>query len=157
MRKKMEDHQKRQDCVQCHRLMDPIGFSLENFDGVALWRETDEGQPVDAAAKTFDDTSINGPAELRKWLVGRYSHQFVTVTAEKLLVYALGRGVEHQDMPLVREMARQAEKNGNRFSSLVLAVVQSKPFQMNSKTQPSSSNVPKAAAAGFTTNDKGNH
>ena len=85
----------------------------------------------------FDGTKIDGPAGVRKWLVG-YSDQFVEVTAEKLLTYALGRGVEHQDMPLVRSIAHDAAKNGNKFSTLVLDVVKSKPFLMNMKVQETS-------------------
>jgi len=156
MRKKMEDHRVRNDCAQCHRLMDPIGFSLENFDGIASWRTLDEGQKIDASTQTFDNTMINGPSELRNWLVSKYSGLFVTVTAEKLLTYALGRGVEHQDMPLVRQLARDVGKNGNRFSALVLGVVKSRPFQMNTRAQESTA-APKVAAARLTPNDKGNH
>jgi Protein of unknown function (DUF1588)/Protein of unknown function (DUF1585)/Protein of unknown function (DUF1592) len=132
MRQKMLDHRVRADCIQCHSLMDPIGFSLENFDGIGLWRTQDEGQPIDPAAQVFDGTKISGPSALRQWLLG-YSDQFVEVVAEKLLTYALGRGVEYQDMPLVRAIAREAGRNNNRFSALVLAVVKSKPFQMNMK------------------------
>jgi hypothetical protein len=130
MRQKMLDHRVRSDCVQCHSMMDPIGFSLENFDAIASWRTHDEGNLVDPAATVFDGTKINGPAGLRNWL-STYSGQFVQVVAEKLLTYALGRGVEYQDMPLVRSLARDAAKNGNKFSALVLGVVKSKPFQMN--------------------------
>jgi hypothetical protein len=132
MRQKMLDHRVRADCIQCHSLMDPIGFSLENFDGIGLWRTQDEGQPIDSAAQVFDGTKISGPSALRQWLLG-YSDQFVEVVAEKLLTYALGRGVEYQDMPLVRAIARDAGRNNNRFSALILAVVKSKPFQMNMK------------------------
>jgi hypothetical protein len=132
MRQKMLDHRVRADCIQCHALMDPIGFALENFDGVGVWRTEDEGTKVDASSRTFDGTNIDGPASLRNWLVS-YSDQFVQVAAEKLLTYALGRGVEYGDMPVVRSIAHDAKRNGNRFSSLVLAVVSSKPFQMNTK------------------------
>ena len=93
MRKKMEDHRVRSDCTQCHRLMDPIGFALENFDGIGLWRSSDEGQPVDPKATVYDNTPVTGPVSLREWIVKNYSHQFVEVTAEKLLVYGLGRGI----------------------------------------------------------------
>ena len=117
-------------------MMDPIGFSLENFDAIAAWRTTDEGTHVDPAATVFDGTKINGPTSLRNWLA-TYSDQFVQVVAEKLLTYALGRGVEYQDMPLVRSLSRDAAKNGNRFSALVLGVVKSKPFQMNMKMETS--------------------
>jgi hypothetical protein len=135
MRQKMLDHRVRADCIQCHNLMDPIGFSLENFDGIGLWRTQDEGNPIDASAQVFDGAKVDGPAGLRTWLLG-YADQFVAVVAEKLLTYALGRGVEHQDMPLVRSIARDAARNGNRFSALVLGVVNSKPFQMNMKEAP---------------------
>jgi hypothetical protein len=133
IRQKMLDHQVRPDCVQCHRLMDPIGFSLENFDGIGLWRSHEEGTAVDASATVFDGKAVDGPAGLRTWLVG-YSDQFVQVVAEKLVIYALGRGVEYQDMPLVRSIARDARSHDNRFSALVLGVVRSKPFQMNTKS-----------------------
>jgi hypothetical protein len=134
MRQRMLDHRVRADCIQCHSLMDPIGFSLENFDGIGLWRSLDAGQPIDAAAQVFDGTKIDGPAGLRKWLL-TYSDQFVEVVAEKLLTYALGRGVEYQDMPLVRAISRDAGRGDDRFSALVLSVVKSKPFQMNMKIQ----------------------
>jgi mono/diheme cytochrome c family protein len=132
MRKKMEDHRVRADCTQCHRLMDPIGFSLENFDGIALWRTQDEDYPVDPVAVLFDNTKVDGPVALRNWIVNNYSQTFIEVVAEKLLTYGLGRGVEYRDMPVVRAIAKEATANGNRFSALVLAVVKSQPFQMNS-------------------------
>jgi hypothetical protein len=130
IRDKMIEHRVRPDCVQCHRLMDPIGFSLENFDGIGLWRSHEEGTPVDASGELYDNTKVGGPDGLRSWL-GKYSNQFVTVAAEKLLTYALGRGVEPLDMPLVRAIARDARQQGNRFSALVLGVVRSTPFQAN--------------------------
>ncbi len=133
MRQRMLQHRVRQDCIQCHALMDPIGFSLENFDGIGVFRTDEDGTPVDASAKTYDGTTIDGPAGLRTWLLG-YSDQFVEVVAEKLLTYALGRGVEYQDMPLVRSISHDAKRNDDHFSALVLGVVNSKPFQMNTKT-----------------------
>jgi hypothetical protein len=132
MRQKMEDHRARIDCAHCHQLMDPIGFSLENFDAIGMWRTKDGGKPVNAADIAYDGTRLDGPAGLRAWL-SSYSDQFAEVMAEKLLTYALGRGVEYSDMPLVRSIARDAAKNGNRFSALVLATVKSAPFQMNRK------------------------
>jgi len=134
MREKMLEHRVRADCVQCHRMMDPIGFALENFDAIGLWRSHDEGSPVDAAAQVFDNTMVDGPVALRQWITG-YSGQFVRVSIEKLLTYALGRGLEHQDMPLVRSIARDVAQQDNRFSALVLAVVRSAPFQTNTKTE----------------------
>jgi uncharacterized protein DUF1592/uncharacterized protein DUF1588/uncharacterized protein DUF1585/uncharacterized protein DUF1595/uncharacterized protein DUF1587 len=152
MRQKMLEHRVRADCIQCHSLMDPIGFSLENFDGIGTWRTLEEDTPVDASAQLFDGTKIDGPAGLRTWLTG-YRTQFTEVFAEKLLTYALGRGVEYQDMPLVRAIARDAEKNGARFSSLVLGVVNSKPFQMNMKSRDAA--TPTSAAAPAADNRKG--
>ena len=134
MREKMLEHRVRADCVQCHRMMDPIGFALENFDAIGLWRSRDEGSPIDASAQVFDNTSVNGPVELQQW-VNRYSGQFVRVSIEKLMTYALGRGLDYQDMPLVRAIARDAAQKDNRFSALVLAVVKSAPFQTNTKTE----------------------
>jgi mono/diheme cytochrome c family protein len=134
MREKMLEHRVRADCVQCHRMMDPIGFALENFDAIGLWRSHDEGSPVDASAQLFDNTMVDGPAALRQWIT-RYSGQFVRVSIEKLMTYALGRGLEYQDMPLVRGIARDVAQQDNRFSALVLAVVRSAPFQTNTKTE----------------------
>lgn len=134
MRQMMEEHRIRPDCVQCHSLMDPIGFALENFDGIALWRTEDSGQTIDPAGRVFDGTMVDGPEQLRSWLVGR-SDQFVQVVVEKLMIYALGRGVEYQDMPVVREIMRQAAANDNRFSALVMGVVDSAPFRTNMKME----------------------
>ncbi len=132
MREKMLEHRVRPDCVQCHRLMDPIGFALENFDAIGLWRSHDEGSPIDASAELFDDTVVDGPVALQQWTT-RYSAQFVRVSIEKLMTYALGRGVEYQDMPLVRAISRDAAQRDNRFSALVVAIVRSAPFQTNTK------------------------
>jgi hypothetical protein len=137
MRQKMLDHRVRNDCIQCHAMMDPIGFALENFDAIAAWRTTDEGNTIDAAASMFDGTKVSGPAGVRNWLAG-YSDQFAQVAVEKLLTYSLGRGLEHQDMPLVRSISREASKNGNKFSALVLGIVKSRPFLMNMKVQQTS-------------------
>jgi hypothetical protein len=133
MRMKMMSHRVRSDCVQCHSMMDPIGFALENFDGIAQWRTEDNGNPVDPTGELFDGTKVDGPVALRNWLVNDYTHAFVEVAAEKLLTYGLGRGMEYQDMPLVRAVAREARQSDNRFSALVLAVVNSDAFRMNMK------------------------
>jgi Protein of unknown function (DUF1592)/Protein of unknown function (DUF1588)/Protein of unknown function (DUF1585)/Protein of unknown function (DUF1587)/Protein of unknown function (DUF1595) len=148
MREKMVEHRVRPDCVQCHRLMDPIGFALENFDAVGLWRSHDEGTPVDASAELFDGASVDGPTDLRTWLTS-YSAQFVRVTVEKLMTYALGRGVEYQDMPLVRAIARDADRQGNRFAAIVIGIVKSAPFQMNTKAR-SDADVVREASVGPT-------
>src|SRR2546430_8332572 len=127
-------------------ILDPIGFSLENFDGIGLWRTRDEDTPVDPTAQVFDGTKIDGPAGLRTWLTS-YRTQFTQVVAEKLLTYALGRGVDYQDMPLVRAIARDTQRSGGRFSSLVLGVVGSTPFQMNMKAREAPTPTSAAAAA----------
>jgi hypothetical protein len=159
MRQKMLDHRVRQDCVQCHRLMDPIGFALENFDGIGLWRTTDEGTAVDPKSQVFDNTQIDGPQALRNWLTTKYDRQFVSVATEKLLTYALGRGVEYRDMPLVRAISHDVIKNNGRFSSMVMGVVTSKPFQMNTKheavTNTASAKTAPQAAAKTVTETKG--
>jgi hypothetical protein len=149
MREKMMAHRVRPDCVQCHQLMDPIGFALETFDGIGLVRTHDEGTAVDPKARTFDSTEIDGPSGVRNWLATKYSQQFVAVSAEKLLTYGLGRGLDYRDMPLVRALARNAGQSENRFSALVLGVVKSQPFQMNTRSAPAATAT---ASASTTTN-----
>jgi hypothetical protein len=147
MRQKMLDHRVRPDCVQCHRLMDPLGFALEPFDAIGLERTLDEGTVIDAATQVFDNSDVNGPAGLREWLADGYSDQFVTVATEKLLTYALGRGVDYRDMPLVRAIARQAREDDGRFATLVLGVVRSDPFQMNARDAAPGTSASTAEAA----------
>ena len=130
----MEAHHTNPACATCHRIFEPIGFALENFDAVGAWRTQDEGLPIDATGVLVDGTKVDGVASLRDVLV-RYSDQFVRVVTEKLLTYALGRGVEYQDMPLVRSIVRDSAASKYRFSSLVLGIVKSAPFQMNMKTR----------------------
>jgi hypothetical protein len=137
MRQSMLDHRVRRDCIQCHSLMDPIGFTLENFDAIGLWRTTDAGEKIAASETMYDGTKVEGPAGLRKWVVS-YSDTYVRVATEKLLTYALGRGTQPEDMPLVRKIVRDASRNNYRFSSLVLGVVKSEPFRKNMKLQETS-------------------
>jgi hypothetical protein len=137
MRQMMEEHRVRADCTACHQLMDPIGFALENFDGTGVWRTTESGQQINPVTVAFDNTELSGPEDLREWLVGR-SDQFVQVAIEKLMTYALGRGVEYQDMPVVRAILADAVEQDNRFSALVLGVVNSRPFRTNMKLELSS-------------------
>jgi hypothetical protein len=132
MRETMEMHHSNPACASCHSLFEPIGLALENFDGIGTWRLTDEGQPIDPAGVLANGTKIDGVASLRDLLM-QNSEQFVRVMTEKLLTYALGRGVEDQDMPLVRSIVRGAAGGNYRFSTLVLGVVKSAPFQNNIK------------------------
>jgi hypothetical protein len=132
MRQRMEEHRANPACSSCHRMMDPIGFALENFDGTGKWRAKEAGQKLDASGQLVDGSPIDGVVTLRENLL-RYSPQFVRTVTEKLLTYALGRGVEYEDMPAVRSIVREAGKNNYRFSSVVLEIVRSEPFQMNRK------------------------
>jgi hypothetical protein len=128
LRARLELHRSNPTCASCHSIMDPLGFALENFDLVGTWRDFDGPAPIDASGRLADGTAINGPAALRDALLSR-SDAFVTTAAEKLLVYALGRPSEHTDMPLIRSIVRRTAGNGHRFSSLVLGIVESDPFQ----------------------------
>ena len=114
-------------------IFEPFGLALENFDAAGAWRTQDEGVPIDATGVLVDGTKVDGVGSLRDVLV-RYSDQFVRVVTEKLLTYALGRGVEYEDMPLVRSIVRDSAGGTYRFSSLVLGIVKSPAFQMNMKT-----------------------
>jgi hypothetical protein len=145
MREQMEQHRRDPVCAACHTLMDPIGFALEQFDAVGTWRTSDGRNAIDANAVMYDGTKIGGPADLRNFVLS-YSDQFARTVTEKLMTYALGRGVEYYDMPVVRGIVRDAEKDGYRFQKLILDVVRSAPFQMNSKTgQTPVTKLPRAA------------
>jgi hypothetical protein len=129
----MEQHRINAACVSCHKMMDPIGFALENFDAVGKWRTKDGRTAVDPTGELVDGTKVDGPANLRQALL-RYSDQFVRTLTEKLMTYGLGRGVEYYDMPVIRSIVRDAARNDNRFSSLIVGIVKSPPFQMKSKS-----------------------
>jgi hypothetical protein len=129
VRERLEEHRRNPVCANCHRVMDPLGFALENFDAVGAWRTTDAGSKVDSSGLLADGTQVSGPVELREALLGR-PEVFVGTMSEKLLTYALGRGVEFGDMPFLRQIVRQSRSDDYRFSSLVLNIVKSVPFQM---------------------------
>jgi hypothetical protein len=132
MRQTMEMHRTAPTCASCHKIFEPMGIALENFDAVGAWRTLDEGAPIDATGVLVDGTKVDGVVTLRASLV-RYQDQFLRVVAEKLLTYALGRGVEYEDMPMVRSIVRDAADSKYRFSALVMGIVKSPPFQMNMK------------------------
>jgi hypothetical protein len=138
VRERMESHRVNEPCASCHKLMDPIGFSLENFDAVGAWRTVDGGYKIEPSGQLFDGTRLEGPASLRSALVGR-TDLFIQTFSVKLLTYALGRGVEYYDMPSVRAIEREAAKHENRFSSIVLAIVNSTPFQITQAPAPEAS------------------
>ncbi len=126
----MEQHSRNPACSSCHRLMDPLGFSLENFDAIGRWRERDHGDvPVDAQATLPDGTRVQGPADLRSLILSR-RREFVETITGKLLTFAVGRGLEPYDMPAIREIMREAAASEYRWSDLILGVVKSRPFRM---------------------------
>ena len=136
MRQQMELHRTNAVCAACHARMDPLGFALENYDGVGKWRTEDAGAPIDPSGALLDGTRFEGPAGLTSLLLTRYRDQFVRTAAEKLLIYALGRGLEYYDQPAVRAIARDAARDNCRMSSLIIAVVKSAPFQMRKASEP---------------------
>jgi len=135
LREQMTLHRKNEPCASCHKLMDPIGFALENFDADGAWRTKQGGQggvPIDAASTLWDGTKVNGPAELRQAL-GKYSPQFVRNITEKLMTFAIGRGVEYEDMPVIRAIVRDADKDNDRFMAILMGIIKSGPFQTRVK------------------------
>ncbi len=133
LRQRLEVHRANAACASCHRIMDPIGFALENFDHTGKWRDMDGTVPIDASGRLVDGTEVEGPADLRHALLAR-SDVFVTVLAEKLLTYAAGRAMRAEDMPAVRAIVRGAAPDQYRFSSLMLGVVRTPQFQMRTKS-----------------------
>jgi len=136
VRARMEQHRSNPACAGCHKVMDPLGLALENFDAVGAWRTRESGIPIDASGELTDGTKIDGVAALRDALVKR-PDVLVGTMAEKLMTYALGRTLEHQDMPAVRAIVRSSSRDSYRFSSLVRGIVSSVPFQMRSARGPS--------------------
>ena len=132
LRERMEAHRANPYCAACHKVMDPLGFALENFDATGQWRDTDEGAKINPSGVMFDGSKVNGPADLRKVLTAR-PEVFAGVFTEKLMTYALGRGVEYYDMPAIRAILRDAAKDNYRFSSILMGVIKSAPFQMKMK------------------------
>ena len=130
LRERMEQHRSNPVCASCHQMIDPLGFALENYDATGGWRDLDDGLPVDASSEMADGRRIDGPRQFREFLVTERGDAFVQTVTEKLLTYALGRGLEYYDMPTVRELMRQAERDDYRWSSLVLGIVRSDAFQM---------------------------
>ena len=134
VREMLEMHRANPTCASCHKSMDPLGLSLENFDAIGQWRTTDAGRAIDASGVLLDGTKVNGPRELRQALMAKKT-QFATAVTEKLLTYSLGRGLEFYDAPAVRAIDRSAAADGYRWSSMMLAIVKSAPFQMRTAGQ----------------------
>jgi hypothetical protein len=131
MRQRMEQHRANPACAVCHRSMDPLGFSLENFDGLGRWRDTTGpgSGPIDSSGVLPDGTKFDGPVGLRKVLMSKRD-MFVETLTERLLVYALGRGAEEYDRPVIRKIVREASAHGQRWSDIILGIAKSAPFQM---------------------------
>jgi mono/diheme cytochrome c family protein len=129
LRAALEKHRASAGCASCHSRLDPLGFALENFDAVGKFRATEDGAKVDASGSLPGGIQFDGPMGLKRVLLERHDY-FVECISEKLLTYALGRGLEHFDLPVVRQVRREAAAKENRFSELVLAIVNSVPFQM---------------------------
>ena len=135
LRQRMERHRANAVCAGCHRVMDPIGFAMENFDGIGRWRATEDGAAIDASGTLFTGAKLDGVNALRQEMTKR-PEVFVGVLTERMLTYAVGRGLEYYDMPAVRTILRDARSTDYRFSSIVLGVARSVPFQMKDSTVP---------------------
>jgi mono/diheme cytochrome c family protein len=129
VRERMEQHRANPVCAACHKVMDPLGFALENFDAIGRWRTADAGGPIDPSGTLANGAAVDGPATLRQALVAS-PDEFVRTVTEKLLTYALGRGVEYYDLPAVRRVVRDTARSDQTWSSLILGITRSVPFQM---------------------------
>jgi hypothetical protein len=145
VRERLEAHRKNPGCAVCHVRMDPLGFSLENFDALGKWRSVSDGAPIDASATLPDGSRFEGVTGLRTLLLS-HRDDFVRTFTGKLLGYALGRGIEYYDLPAVRAIASAAAADDHRWSSIITGIVQSTPFVM-SASAPSQSAVPTSTAA----------
>jgi hypothetical protein len=146
MREQMAEHRANPTCAACHKIMDPIGFALENFDAVGAWRTHEAGTPIDASGELGDGTKIDGVVALRRALIGR-PDVFVGTMTEKLMTYALGRGLDYHDMPALRAVVRESRRENYRFSSLVLGIVRSVPFRMRIRPLEEAVDPPQRASA----------
>ena len=148
VRQIMEQHRANPSCNACHGVMDPLGFAFENYDTIGAWRSKDKfaRTVIDSAGKLVDGTSVNGPADVRKALM-KHPDQFVQTMTEKLMTYALGRRLEYYDMPGVRKIVRDAARDNYRFSSIVMGIVKSAPFQMSVKAKEIAAKIIRETAA----------
>jgi hypothetical protein len=134
-RERMEEHRKNPACTSCHRVIDPLGLALENFDATGAWRIKDNEVPVDSNGDLYDGTKMEGPRGLQQALL-KHSDVFLLSFTENLMTYALGRRVEYFDMPAIRAIVRDAAKNNNRMSSFILGVANSAAFRMAKPVEP---------------------
>jgi hypothetical protein len=134
VRDQLEFHRENQPCASCHRVIDPPGFALENYNSVGQWRTTDNGMKVDANGVLADGSSLNSPVDLRDAILRR-PEAFATVITERMMVYALGRGLGPADMPVVRRIVKKAGQNNYRLSTIVSEIINSAPFQMRTRLE----------------------
>ncbi len=144
LRERMELHRKNVVCASCHQRMDPLGFSLEHFDALGKWRTESDGVPIDASAALPDGTRFEGLSGLRKLLASQ-NEDFVRTFTEKLMAYAIGRGIEHTDLPAIRKIARDAAPQDYRWSSVILGIVNSTPFSMSTAGSDTPVNLAQSA------------
>jgi hypothetical protein len=149
VRERLEQHRKDPVCAACHALIDPPGLALENFDPIGRWRETDAGQPIDAATTLPGGIAVSGPSGLREAILSR-PELFVSTLTEKLMVYALGRRLEAEDMPAVRRIVRDAARDDYRFDAIVLGIVRSSEFQQKARFAPNATQTVADARASAT-------
>jgi len=144
LREQVEAHRAQQPCAGCHRVIDPPGFALEHFNSIGQWREADEkGRPIDAQGVLADGTKVDGPIALRTAILKR-PDAFATVITTRLLTYALGRGLEPSDMPVVRKIVKKAAADDYRFAAIIFGIVESPVFQMRTRLEPSDTTVAQA-------------
>ncbi|HXJ39612.1 MAG TPA: DUF1585 domain-containing protein, partial [Bryobacteraceae bacterium] len=130
MRQAMEQHRANPVCASCHSKMDPLGFALENYDGIGAWRDKDNGTVIDSSGVLPDGSKFNGAAGLREALLQHHRDEFIATFTEKLMTYALGRGVEPYDRPVMRSVMREASKQNTTIQALINAIIQSPQFQL---------------------------
>jgi hypothetical protein len=141
LREQVEQHRAQATCSGCHRIIDPPGFALEHFNSIGQWRETDEkGRAIDSAGVLADGTKVDGPIALREAILKR-PDAFATVLTTRLMTYALGRGLEPSDMPVVRKIVKKAAADDYRFASIIAGIVDSPLFQMRTRLEPSDTNT----------------
>jgi hypothetical protein len=154
VRQRMEEHRKNPACASCHRVIDPIGFALENYDPTGAWRNTDNGAKIDASGRLFDGTPLNGPVDLRNGVL-KHKEAFLNTFAENLYAYGLGRIPDYRDFPEIRTVVSRAESRDNRFSEYVLGIVESAAFTRRSLPAVAPSKHPAKPAASTLKADAG--
>ena len=133
LREAMTLHRQNPACAGCHAKIDPIGFALENFDGIGNWRTREANADIDPSGTLPDGTPFKGADGLKKILIDKRRDQFVATVTERMLTYALGRGVEYEDMPVIRSIVRDAQKDNYRFMSILMGIINSDPFNKRVK------------------------